>query len=576
MAAFKPYGKPPPFDLEEYKDSFELWEKQWEVFLALSTIDSTLAAADRPAYKRNILLSCLSKETLQTLLNMGLTTAEMENVATIIKKLKGRCNAGRNRHVFRRQFALRVQRPGEGIDNWLCDVRDLAKKCSFLDDCCNKCEATRILGQLVHGVADDENRRKLLEVGDNLTLDDAVKIIRAAENAHQQASDLRGASSIQGISTPKSQKNKNHAKSNKPKEKTGSSSSKPGPKSSTDSDKEGCWNCGNKNRHPKSECPAKGQECTKCKRKGHFSRVCRSESAEKAAVGSIQLKRPGASVATVATMKEEHVQLVITAPGVGGKRVISNPDTGAKIDCIPEAMFLEEFASVKLAMGVPTIQASEAIIENVGCFEAEITWKPTNAKSRSVQIVCHVLRGLRQPALSRQTQFRLGMLHPGYPHVAVQELSISNRSDPAASGAAQESPAVLFLNLLAQPERVVAALTTSELTNQQREEDLRNIMNEFPEVFDGVCRTMVGPPCRFVLKEGAEPFAIRGSRPVPEPLMPQLKLELDQLEAQGIIRRVTEPTYWVHPIVIVPKKSGGIRLCVDFRKLNKCIFRPQF
>ena len=66
MAAFKPYGKPPPFDLEEYKDSFELWEKQWEVFLALWTIDSTLAAADRPAYKRNILLSCLSKETLQT------------------------------------------------------------------------------------------------------------------------------------------------------------------------------------------------------------------------------------------------------------------------------------------------------------------------------------------------------------------------------------------------------------------------------------------------------------------------------------------------------------------------------
>ena len=206
--------------------------------------------------------------------------------------------------------------------------------------------------------------------------------------------------------------------------------------------------------------------------------MCRSESAEKAAVGSIQLKRPGASVATVATMKEEHVQLVITAPGVGGKRVISNPDTGAEIDCILESMFLEEFASVKLAMGVPTIQASEAIIENVGCFEAEITWKPTNAESRSVQIVCHVLRGLRQPALSRQTQFRLGMLHPGYPHVAVQELSISNRSDTAASGAAQESPAVLFPNLLAQPERVVAALTTSELTNQQREEDLRNIMNE--------------------------------------------------------------------------------------------------
>jgi hypothetical protein len=42
MAAFKPYGKPPPFDLDEYKDSFELWHKKWTIFLSLSTIDSAL------------------------------------------------------------------------------------------------------------------------------------------------------------------------------------------------------------------------------------------------------------------------------------------------------------------------------------------------------------------------------------------------------------------------------------------------------------------------------------------------------------------------------------------------------
>ncbi len=37
---FKPYGTPPPLDLGEYKDSFELWEKQWEIFLVLSAIDT--------------------------------------------------------------------------------------------------------------------------------------------------------------------------------------------------------------------------------------------------------------------------------------------------------------------------------------------------------------------------------------------------------------------------------------------------------------------------------------------------------------------------------------------------------
>lgn len=42
--AFKPYGKPPPFDFEEYKDSFELWNKKWEIFLNLPIIDTALDA----------------------------------------------------------------------------------------------------------------------------------------------------------------------------------------------------------------------------------------------------------------------------------------------------------------------------------------------------------------------------------------------------------------------------------------------------------------------------------------------------------------------------------------------------
>ena len=37
--AFKPYGKAPPFDLDEYNDSFELWHKKWTIFLSLSTTD---------------------------------------------------------------------------------------------------------------------------------------------------------------------------------------------------------------------------------------------------------------------------------------------------------------------------------------------------------------------------------------------------------------------------------------------------------------------------------------------------------------------------------------------------------
>ena len=35
------------------------------------------------------------------------------------------------------------------------------------------------------------------------------------------------------------------------------------------------------------------------------------------------------------------------------------------------------------------------------------------------------------------------------------------------------------------------------------------------------------------------------------------------METMGIISRVDEPTPWCAGMVVVPKKSGAIRICVD-------------
>ena len=44
----------------------------------------------------------------------------------------------------------------------------------------------------------------------------------------------------------------------------------------------------------------------------------------------------------------------------------------------------------------------------------------------------------------------------------------------------------------------------------------------------------------------------------------------------GIIEQVTHPTAWVHPMVVVPKPSGKVRVMVDLTKLNKHTRRPYF
>ena len=140
--AFKPYGKPPLFDFDEYKDSFELWNKKWEIFLSLSTIDTALEEGARGLYKAHTLLSCLSTEALQAVLSMGLTEAQLNDHTHIIAQLRNRCNAGRNRHVWRQQFASKKQLADQPADEWLCALRDLARKCEFAVDCCANCEAT--------------------------------------------------------------------------------------------------------------------------------------------------------------------------------------------------------------------------------------------------------------------------------------------------------------------------------------------------------------------------------------------------------------------------------------------------
>jgi hypothetical protein len=89
-------------------------------------------------------------------MSMGLTDAQLDNYKTVIEKLRDRCNAERNRHVWRQLFALSKQRANEVADNGLCDLRELAHKCEFTFDCCADCQPTRILGQLVYGVYDDE------------------------------------------------------------------------------------------------------------------------------------------------------------------------------------------------------------------------------------------------------------------------------------------------------------------------------------------------------------------------------------------------------------------------------------
>ena len=67
-----------------------------------------------------------------------------------------------------------------------------------------------------------------------------------------------------------------------------------------------------------------------------------------------------------------------------------------------------------------------------------------------------------------------------------------------------------------------------------------------------------------------------GAAPYQIPLKWQeaVKKELDELKVLGILVPSTSP--WGSPIVSVAKKDGGVRVCVDFRRVNKITVKDPY
>lgn len=87
--------------------------------------------------------------------------------------------------------------------------------------------------------------------------------------------------------------------------------------------------------------------------------------------------------------------------------------------------------------------------------------------------------------------------------------------------------------------------------------------------------TIKGVKATIPLLNTARPVAQR-ARKIPAPLEEAVVRQLKSALEQGTIEKAEEFSGWQHPLVIVFKKSGDIRVCVDLRPLNQFVIRqPQ-
>ena len=235
----------------------------------------------------------------------------------------------------------------------------------------------------------------------------------------------------------------------------------------------------------------------------------------------------------------------------------------------------EAVCRLKTVAGAMSAEAMDvAFLDNVSPGKQETIWLAT-IQLNGKQIPFKLDTGAEVTAISDATHQRLGKptLDPTDKllYGSSRPLQVLGKFEGALihKGIQAQQPVYvvkkLRRNLLGLP-----AITTLTLVARMDATE-HNLQSEFPKVFRGLGNH--GQEFTIQLKPDAIPYALHTPRHVAMPLRPQVEEELKRMESMGVISKVDEPTPWCVGMVVVPKKNGKVRICVDLKPLNESVIR---
>ena len=206
-----------------------------------------------------------------------------------------------HKEVHRMEFNSLVQDQAEPVTQWVARLKSKAFLCEF-EIPCNSCTPPRMISyaeeeisqRLVAGLCNQEHQRRILSEASTLTsLELKVKRLQVLETTEKSAQSLqRPASSTGSSEAAAAGRRLSQYKSGKAPPKDPPASEEP----------EKCRGCGSApHTGGRKNCPASKKVCFRCKRTGHFGRVCEGSEASSADIDKTdgndqQLPPSGASV----------------------------------------------------------------------------------------------------------------------------------------------------------------------------------------------------------------------------------------------------------------------------------------
>ncbi|GJS21935.1 putative reverse transcriptase domain-containing protein [Tanacetum coccineum] len=126
-----------------------------------------------------------------------------------------------------------------------------------------------------------------------------------------------------------------------------------------------------------------------------------------------------------------------------------------------------------------------------------------------------------------------------------------------------------------RPEKDLRSLACIKVLRKKKLDDIR-VVRDFPEVF---LDDLLGLPLvreiefRIDLIPGASPV-VRSPYRLALSEMLELSNQLKELQEKGFIRPSHSP--WGAPVLFVKKKDGSMRMCIDYRELNKLTIKNRY
>ncbi|XP_045451661.1 uncharacterized protein K02A2.6-like [Melitaea cinxia] len=502
-------------------DAWKKWKQQFLLFIKASGVYS-----ESSSIQASLLVNLIGPDGFDIYQTFNFEREEdRDDVNIVLKKFDKYFGMKSNVTLMRYKFFSRNQEVGESIQQYVTALRLLSKNCEF-----STLEEDLIRDRIICGIRQNMVRDRLLRC-EELNLEKAMRICQAEEIAQEGGQQMGSTSeNTSHVDTVKMRRRdqevacgwRSRTRSNKP----ASTSWRNTVGVSGSSAITTCMSCGNSRCGRKDECPARFIKCFTCGKQGHFSRLCNFNRNSTRNIGKFN--------------RVHEIECN------NNDRDSDSTDDNFQINVVEEGNKKGEnwFQKLSCEHGVEKFKIDTGADYNI------ISYKRFKELGFNDEIIIKKTLALHSYTHNSIPLKGICIIPWTYKNVTYNlKFAIADMICNSILG--YKSCEMLGL---------VKRIYSIEISN-------------YDDVFKGLGR--LPGKYHIVVNKSMAPV-ICASRKIPHSLRDRLKVELEKMEELNVIRKVTHPTQWVHPLVLVAKKNNGIRICLDPRELNKAVQRSHF